>query len=116
MWIKSPVILLVTLVAAQQATAQQPEQDVQTLAQAYDRCMATQAVRLTRTPATDADIFRQATQACLSLQELLRTAINAQLPPAQATDILRSIDAQAEPNFMAMLARIRSDRARRANP
>ena len=116
MWTKSPVILLVTLVAAHQATAQQPQQDVQTLAHAYDRCMATQAVRLTRTDATDADIFRQATQACLSLQGLLRAAISAQLPPAQAAEILGPMDAQAEPNFMAMLARIRSDRARRANP
>ncbi|MGZ8346419.1 MAG: hypothetical protein ACXWUP_04815 [Allosphingosinicella sp.] len=115
MWIKPSAIALLSLFAAQQATAQQAQPDVQMLAQAYDRCMATYAVRLTHTSATDEDIFMQATQSCLSLNGQLRAAINTQLPPAHATEILQSIDAQAEPNFMTMLARIRSDRARRAD-
>lgn len=105
-------MLMVLLLALQPATAQQPEPNVQILAQAYDRCMATSAVRLTRTAATDQDIFRQASQACLSLGGQLRAAIEAQLPPEQAAELLRSMDAQAEPNFMTMLARIRSDRSR----
>lgn len=76
--------------------------------------MATQAVRLTHTAAADADIYAQATQSCRALNEQLRAALNAQLPPVQAAEILAAIDAQAQPNFMAMLSRIRSDRARRA--
>ena len=114
MWIRSSPIVLISLLAVQQATAQQPQPSVQIMAQAYDRCMATYAVRLTHTAAPDADIFMQASEACLPLKEQLRAAIQTQLPPPQATQILQSIDAQAEPNFMTMLTRIRSDRAQRA--
>ena len=113
MWTKPSAIVLISLFAVQQAIAQQPQPSVQIIAQAYDRCMATYAVRLTRTAATDEDIFMQASQSCLSLKVQLTAAINTQLPPAQATETLQAIDATAEPNFIAMLARIRSDRARR---
>ena len=112
MWIRPSAMSLLLLFSVQPAAAQQPEPNVQIIAQAYDRCMATYAVRLTRTAATDQDIFRQASQGCLSLGGQLRAAIEAQLPPEQAAELLRSMDAQAEPNFMAMLARIRSDRSR----
>ena len=101
------------LVSAQQAAAQDPQPNAMILAQALDRCMVTHAVRLTRTATSDADIFTQARQSCLGLNEQLRASVNAQLPPADAAEMLRSIDQQAEPNFMALLARIRSDRARR---
>ena len=110
---KRSASVLILLLAAQQAAAQQPEPNVMVLAQALDRCMTTHAVRLTHTAATDADIYAQARQSCLSLNDRLRASISAQVPPAQAAEVLRSIDAQAEPSFMALLARIRSDRAQR---
>lgn len=111
---KRSAALSIVLCFAASASAQQPQPNIAILAQAVDRCMATHAVRMTHTAATDPEIYAQATQGCLSLSDQLRAAINAQLPPEQASEILASIDAQAEPNFMAMLARIRSDRARRA--
>ena len=101
------------LVSAQQAAAQDPQPNAMILAQALDRCMVTHAVRLTRTSASDADIFAQARQSCQPLNDQLRTAINAELPPADSAEMLRSIDQQAEPNFMTLLSRIRTDRARR---
>jgi hypothetical protein len=113
-WIKPTVLALILAVAAP-ATAQEAQPDFRIVAQAYDRCMATYAVRLTRTAASDGEIFSQASQGCLALKDRLRAAINAQLPPAQAGEILQAIDAQGEPNFMAMLRRIRSDRARRGD-
>ena len=114
MWIRSSVPAMLALLAVQPAAAQQSQPDVQILAQAYDRCMATYAVRLTRTDATDADIFTQATAGCQALDDRVRAAITAQLPPARATEVLHAIDAQGEPDFMALLARIRSDRATNA--
>ena len=103
--------VLALLFAAQQAAAQEAQPDAMILAQALDRCMATQAVRLTRTAAPDAEIFAQARQSCLPLNERFRAAINAELPSADAAEMLRAIDEHAEPNFIALLARIRSDRA-----
>jgi hypothetical protein len=113
MKVKLATAAAVLLLGAQQAAAQDPQPNAMILAQALDRCMATQAVRLTRTAATDAEIFAQARQSCLSLNDQFRAAVNAQLPAADAAEMLRSIDQQAEPNFMAMLSQIRSDRARR---
>lgn len=113
MWIKPSATALVLLLATQPATAQPSQPNVQMLAQAYDRCMATYAVRLTRTAAADAEIYSQAKQSCAELDGQLKAALSAQLQPAQAAEIIQSMDAQAEPNFMAMLAQIRSDRARR---
>lgn len=105
--------LLVSLLVIQAAPPpQQP--NAYLLAQAYDRCMATCAVRLSHTDATDAAIFAQARQSCQPLGARMRVAVNAEVPPAQAAEALATMDAQAEPNFMRMLARIRSDRARRA--
>jgi hypothetical protein len=109
-------IALLALFAAQPAAAQQAEPDIQILASALDRCMATYAVRLTRTAASDREIFAQAIQGCGPLDARLRAALRTQLPPAEADEVLRTIDAQAEPNFMAILARIRSDRAAREGP
>ena len=112
MRIKQAALALIVSVAAP-ATAQQTDPDFRIIAQAYDRCMATFAVRLTRTSATDDAIFSQASQACLPLKDRLRAAINTQLPRAEAGEILLAIEAQGEPNFRRMLDRIRSDRARR---
>ena len=106
--------LLVSLLAVQTSAPAADRPNAQVLAQAYDRCMATYAVRLTRTDAADAAIFAQARDSCRPLGEQMRAALNAELPPAQAAELLTALDARAEPDFMAMLARIRSDRARRA--
>lgn len=115
MWVTRSAVLLASLLTGPQAVAQEPQPDIQIIAQAYDRCMATYAVRSTRTAATDEEIFDQATQSCFALDGRLRAAISAQLPAAEATGVLQSMDAQAAPNFMAMLARIRSDRSRQAD-
>ena len=113
MRVKLSVAVAASLVSVH-ATAQQPQANLQLLAQAYDRCMATYAVRLTRTEATDEQIYSEATQSCRGLDEQLTAAINSQLPPAQAAEVLETMDAQDKPNFLQMLARIRSDRARNA--
>lgn len=113
MRMKISAAVLALLFAPEQAAAQESRPNAMILAQALDRCMATQAVRLTRTAATDAEILAQARDACLTLNDQFRAAINAQLPVADAAELLRSIDQQAEPNFMALLSRIRSDRAQR---
>jgi len=117
MWIRSSLFAL-ALAAAPQAWAQQAAPaaapDARELALAYDRCMATYAVRLTRTAATDEEIYAQATASCASLESRLSAAIKAQLPPARATEMLQAMAADAKPNFMDMLARIRSDRLQRA--
>ena len=113
MRMKLSALAFVLLCAAQQAAAQDPQPNAMVLAQALDRCMATQAVRLTRTAAADAEIYAQARQTCLALNDQFRAAVSAQLPSADAAEMLRSIDQQAEPNFLAMLSRIRGDRARR---
>jgi hypothetical protein len=114
MRIELSIIALGSALLAQSAAAQQGQPNVQIVAQAVDRCMATYAVRLTKTAAEDEDIFAQASQGCLSLRGQLTAAINAQLPASQAGEILRTLEAQEKPNFMALLARIRSDRSQRA--
>ncbi|HVJ02184.1 MAG TPA: hypothetical protein VM662_08380 [Sphingomonas sp.] len=116
MRIKVRVAVLACVLCVAPALAQQQQQqgNIQIIAQALDRCMATYAVRLTRTAASDDDIYGQATTSCKSLRDQLTAAIRAQVPSAQATSLLGSLDAQAKPNFMAMLAKIRSDRAARA--
>jgi hypothetical protein len=118
---KSSLALMASLLGVQPALAQpaigQPaEPKPQMIAQAYDRCMTTYAVRLTKTPATDEDIYAQARQSCSAIDDRLSSAIRAQLPPAQASEILASIAAQGKPGFMSRLTRIRTDRARSADP
>jgi len=105
------LLAAISLAGAQAASTAQAEPSAQIVAQALDRCMATYAVRLTKTDASDEAIFTEATTSCLPLNVRLRAAINAQLPPPQAAGVIRSFDAQAKPNFMTMLAKIRSDRA-----
>ena len=109
---KLAITLLLSLCAVQQASAQQAQPSIQVLAQAIDMCMATYAVRLTRTAASDEEIYAQAAQSCQAVEDQLTTALKAQLAPAQAAEVLQAMEAQEKPNFMAMLTQIRSDRAR----
>ena len=112
MGIKTAIAASAALWAWHGAAAQPVQTNPQIIAQAYDRCMATYAVRLTRTEATDEEIFAQAIRGCQSLEDQLTDAINAQVSAAQAAEFLQAMEAQAKPNFMTMLARIRSDRQR----
>lgn len=100
---------------AQVASAQLPQTDVPTLAQALDRCMATYAVRLTRTDAADEAIFASAVEGCKQIDTELRTAVRRNVDAAQADAALKQWDEQAKPNFMSLLTRIRTDRAARAD-
>jgi len=108
----APSILAVLALAAAQPPAS-PQPDAATLAQAVDRCMATYAVRLTRTEATEEAIFAAASQGCRALTEQLNTAIARDYPAEQAREAIATIAASARPNFMQMLQRIRADRQRR---
>ncbi|WP_203310371.1 hypothetical protein [Sphingomonas beigongshangi] len=100
--------------AAQSAAAPEPQANPQVIAQALDRCMATYAVRMTKTDASDETIFAEATRGCVQLNEQFKAAINAQVPAPQASAFIKQMDATAKPNFMVMLAKIRRDRAARA--
>lgn len=100
--------------ASPTAAAQQAQPDAFTLAGALDRCMATHAVRLNHSDATDEVIYEQASRSCRPLRDRVTVAVRAQLRPEQAAEIVRWMDIQGRPNFMAMLTRIRSDRAGRA--
>ena len=97
--------------AVQSMTPPPAQQNPQIIAQALDRCMATYAVRLTNTKAPDETIFAEATRGCLALNERLKSAINTQVPAAQASSFIKQMDASAKPDFMGMLAQIRRDRA-----
>ncbi len=99
---------------AQVASAQSPQPDVPTLAQALDRCMATYAVRLTKTDAADEAIFASAVEGCKQIETALRTAVRRDADAAQADAAFKQWDEQAKPNFMSLLNRIRADRAARA--
>jgi hypothetical protein len=74
--------------------------------------MATYAVRPTRTDASDEAIHAEAQKGCQSIDTELRAAVRAQAP-AQAEALIGQFDAAAKPNFMALLNRIRADRAAR---
>lgn len=91
--------------------AAQPAPSVPMLAQAHDRCMATHAVRLIRTDATDEAIYAEAQKGCAAIDTELKAAVRAQVPAAQADALIGQFDATGKPNFMALLQRIRADRA-----
>jgi len=96
------------------ASGQATQSEAMTIAQALDRCMTTQAVRLTRTDATDDAIFLSASEACRDLETGLAAALRAERPHDEAEAIIVAMNEQAQPNFQTMLDRIRSDRAARA--
>lgn len=109
--------LLLGLLAgfANPASQQEAMPSIPVIAQAHDRCMTTVAVRSSRTSSNDAEIFAEARRSCAHLDEQLTAAIRKQLPPATAAEILAKLAAQSEPNFMSMLSKIRSGRARNQN-
>lgn len=111
--VSSSIVALALLTVAQTSAAQQAPLSPQIIAQAVDRCMATYAVRLTRTAASDESIYAAAEQGCRPLNDQLKAAARTAVPPAQADAFIQQLDASAKPNFLAMLARIRSDRAAR---
>lgn len=107
-------MVLVGISLMQAAAPADVQPDVATLAQAVDRCMATHAVRLTRTDAADEAIFAQATEGCAPLKDQLLAAITRGYSADQAQQLQAAIEANARPNFMRLLQRIRSDRQNRA--
>lgn len=107
-------ISVLGLLAAQPAAASDAQPNVMILAQAQDRCMATYAVRLTRTEAADEEIFSQATEGCRQLADQLHAAIAREYPADQARELVATLQANARPNFLAILQRIRADRQRRS--
>lgn len=107
---------LLAAIAAQPSTAQPTQPDASTLAQAFDRCMATYAVRMTRTDASDDAIFAAATEGCKQIDTELTKTVRRDFPPAEAEAAIKQWSAQAKPNFMNLLSRIRADRAAQATP
>lgn len=107
---------LLTAIAAQPSTAQPTQPDASTLAQALDRCMATYAVRMTSTDASDDAIFAAATEGCKQIDTELTKTVRRDFPPAEAEAAIKQWSAQAKPNFMNLLSRIRADRAAQATP
>jgi Na+-translocating ferredoxin:NAD+ oxidoreductase RnfC subunit len=107
-------ISVLGLFAAQPAAASEAQPNVMILAQAQDRCMTTYAVRLTRTEAADEEIFAQANEGCRQLTDQLHAAIAREYPADQARELVAALQANARPNFLTMLQRIRADRQRRS--
>ena len=107
-------VSLVAAAALAAQPAQPPQPGAMMLAQAYDRCMATYAVRLTRTAATDDAIFAEAVAGCKAAKDQLVTSIAGEYTPAQAAELTATLEAQARPNFLTLLQRIRTDRLGRA--
>lgn len=106
--------LLIAAAAVASQPAQAPEPSAAVLAQALDRCMTTHAVRLTRTSATDDAIYTEAAAGCKALNEQLGARIAQEYTPAQAAELTTMLEAQAKPNFLSLLQRIRADRRFRA--
>ena len=101
------------LTALTPAYGQAIEPSLMMVAQAQDRCMTTYAVRLSRETTDDEAIFEQAKAGCSELNAQLEAAILREVPVEKQSE-LRSMLADSEkPNFMTMLAKIRSDRAAR---
>ena len=113
MQLKSSAIAFCFAICSQNASAQETQPSIQIVAQAYDRCMATYAVRLTRTTAPDEAIYAEATKSCSPLKDKLVEVIHQHVSPPEAAKVLASMDASAKPNFLNMLNRIRRDRAER---
>lgn len=84
------------------------------LGQAHDRCMVSYAVRLTKTSASDEVIYTEAVSGCRGLHEQLGAAIARDYAPEQAVQLTTRLEAQAKPNFLALLRRIRTNRLSKA--
>jgi hypothetical protein len=99
---------------SQSALAQPAQPSAMMLAQANDRCMTTYAVRMTRTEATDEAIFASAVDGCKDLKGQLYAALDREYAATQASELKAQLDAQAQPNFLILLEKIRAGRAQRA--
>ncbi len=110
---KKAIAIAILGLAAQSAFAQTAQPDASTLAPALDRCLATYAVRLTKTEMADEAIYLAANSECKQIETDLTTAVRRDVPAAQAEAALLQWKEQAKPNFMSLLQRIRSDRAAR---
>ena len=113
MW-KRSMMLVLGIVAAQRVAAQAAPPNAMVLAQAQDRCMTTYAVRMTKTDATDEEIYSGATEGCKDLQGQLHAAIAKEYSADQAKELIATLEAQAKPNFLQLLQKIRADRQIRA--
>lgn len=98
---------------AQPSVAQTPRPSVMVLAQAHDRCMTIVAVRESKVNADDEVIYEHAKAACEESKGGLFEAIRAERPSEQAEGLIDELEAQAKPNFLNMLRRIRADRQSR---
>jgi len=107
------VSALAAALSVQAAAAEQSPPNIMFIAQALDRCMATYAVRLTKTAASDEEIYTVASKGCAPLDAKFAEGIMATVPPQQAAKFLQDADASKKPNFLNMLTKIRNDRAKR---
>ncbi|OYQ31903.1 hypothetical protein CHU93_04080 [Sandarakinorhabdus cyanobacteriorum] len=108
--------LAVTMVAqSAPPVAQEAPANVPFLAQMLDRCMATHAVRLSKTDMDDAAIYAEAGKGCAAIDQQLRAGVRSQMPPAEAEALIKQFDATDRPNFLVLLQRIRADRVARGN-
>ena len=108
---KKTIAMTLLGLAAQSASAQPAQPDISTLAQALERCLATYAVRLTKTDMADEAIYSAATDGCKQIEAGLTAAVRRDAPGPQGEAALAQWTDRAKPNFMALLQRIRSDRA-----
>lgn len=113
MHLKLAVVASIAVNSAQPAAAQQNQPNFMFIAQALDRCMTTYAVRLSKTAASDEEIYTEATTGCAPLNAKLTEGITATVPPQQAAEFLKDVDASKKRNFLNMLAKIRNDHAKR---
>ena len=108
------IAAMAALVVWSPAYGQQPEPTLMMVAQAQDRCMTTYAVRLSKETADDEAIYERAEAGCSELDTKLDAAIQRDVPAAKQAEIRAMLANSKKPNFMAMIAKIRSDRASRA--
>ena len=102
-------VLAGTLV--QPSVAQPTQPSLATLAEALDICLASYAVQLTYSSASDDAIYAAAKDGCKKIETELIATVRRDVPPAQADAALRQWAAVAKPNFMTVIQRIRADRS-----
>ena len=78
--------------------------------------MATYAVRLSKESNDDEAIFETAKTNCAGLATQRDAAIQRDVPARQATELRAMLAQEEKPSFLAMLAKIRSDRTVRSAP
>ena len=103
------------IILASPAVAQRAQPNIMTIAQVLDRCMTTQAVRLSRESTDDEAIFSQAKAQCAELDAALDASMEREVPAERQADLKAQLANSEKPNFMTVLAKIRSDRSARAS-